>query len=287
MRSRRSAPRWLRSPFLSLSYRTGCPWPFACPLHPSCALRLLRSLLGSWVPHALALAKSRNPWRLVFRWTSPRARRSTRPGGLVPTAVIPCEEPWVDPRPLQLPPEKASQVQLVLPWRCEPQHPCWAGSTLTEHTGCSYTRSRVPSRAYALNCLAESSFTILPAETFGESWLRSNQQTATRASRHIGTSRRAGRCCRRGRGKPGCSANGVVSLSSRLARRFFFGGKELLLRLLVNRRSVRLPVATLPAWPSHACGARDRGGQHPQKQQLPFGLRSGQAVSKQLLWSSG
>jgi hypothetical protein len=85
---------------LSLSYRTGCPWHFACPLHPSCALRLLRSLLSSWVPHALALAKSRNPWRLVFRWTSPRERWSTRPGCLEPPAVIPCEEPWVDPRPL-------------------------------------------------------------------------------------------------------------------------------------------------------------------------------------------
>jgi len=36
---------------LSLSYRTGCPRHFACPLHPSCVLRLLRSLLSSWVPH--------------------------------------------------------------------------------------------------------------------------------------------------------------------------------------------------------------------------------------------
>ena len=56
--------------------------------------------------------------------------------------MIPCEEPWVDPRPLQLPPEKASQVQVVLPWRCEPQHPCWAGSTLTGHTG--YVQSVAP-----------------------------------------------------------------------------------------------------------------------------------------------
>jgi hypothetical protein len=30
----------------------------------------------------------------------------------VPPAVTPCEEAWVDPRPLQLPPEKTSQVQL-------------------------------------------------------------------------------------------------------------------------------------------------------------------------------
>ena len=36
---------------LSLSYRTGCPRHFACPLHPSSDLRLLCSLLSSWVPH--------------------------------------------------------------------------------------------------------------------------------------------------------------------------------------------------------------------------------------------
>ena len=272
---------------LSLSYRTGCPQHRLSPAPQLCSSVAAQPIEQLGAIYASALPPEQGSLAIPLRWSISRGRRSTRPDSRLSPAGRPCEEAWTDPRPLQLPPEKASQVQVVLPWRCEPQHPCWAGSALTEHTGCSYTRRRVPSRAYALNCLAESSFTILPAETFGESWLWSNQQTATRASRHIGTSRRAGRCCRRGRGKQGCSANGVVSLSSRLARRFFFGGKELLLRLLVNRRSVRLPVATLSAWPSHACGARDRGGQHPQKQQLPFGLRSGQAVSKQLLWSSG
>ena len=36
---------------LSLSHTgQGAPGT-ACPLHPSCVLRLLRSLLSSWVPH--------------------------------------------------------------------------------------------------------------------------------------------------------------------------------------------------------------------------------------------
>ena len=51
---------------LSLSYRTGCPRHFACPLHPSCVLRLLRSLLSSWVPHMhLLCPQSRDPWRFL------------------------------------------------------------------------------------------------------------------------------------------------------------------------------------------------------------------------------